>query len=72
MSSSNTDTLGVELDMTGGAEAKTLLAVGDTTELTVPNMLSEDAAKLEPETEGNIAGELPSKSSIPRRSTEGA
>jgi hypothetical protein len=67
MSSSNTDTLGVELDTAGGAEANMLPDAGNAAAGAAPKMLPEELAKVE--VDDDMAGELPNKSSIPSKST---
>ena len=67
MSSSNTDTLGVELDTAGGAEANMLPDAGNAAAGAAPKMLPEEAA--EAEVDDDMAGELPNKSSMPSEST---
>ena len=70
MSSSNTETLGAELDAVGGAEEKMLPDEGGVEAETAPKMLPDEAAELKLEANDGIGAELPGKSSMPRRSKD--
>ena len=65
MSSSNTETLGAELDTVGGAEEKMLPDVGCVEAETAPKVLPDKAAELKPEANDGIE-----TSSMPRRSKD--
>ena len=71
ISSSKTETLGFEFDTARGAEENMLPDVDRVEAGTEPKILADEADELKLEDDDGIAGELPSKSSIPRRSMEG-